>query len=311
MAEELLVPPEVGEPIVDTGAFLLPPGFTTVPTSLASQPGVIATGFGAGRAGLTASTGGTLELAGAKLDAPSVSGFGAGVRQRAEVEQQKFPQPFSVDEALEDPKKFIDIAGFSTGNVLASLAASLGTGTLLGAASKLAGGRFLPGLAAGAALTSGTIETGETYQLAREAGATNPEARALAGGALSGALDFASLLIPAGLLLGKKVGPLPFRLAAAIIGAPFVEGATETAQDVVKSFFATGNIPETKQLRDTMITTTLGAIPTFGALGAAGAVARTRTAEPKAPPAPVEPVTGPITPPAAPAAAPEIGRAHV
>jgi hypothetical protein len=310
MANDILVPPEAGEPIVDTGteltpagSFLLPPGAKVIAPAALQPPGVVASGFGAGRTGLTAAAGSSLELAAAQTGAPVIGGFGAGVRQRAEVEQRQFPQPFSVDEALADPKKFIDITGYSAGNLLASLAASLGTGTILGAASKLAGGRFLPGMVGGAAATSFTNEIGETYQMAREAGATNAESRAIAGGAISGALDFASLLVPAALLLGKKVGPLPFRLAAALIGSPLVEGATETAQDVVKGAFATGNIPETKQLRDTMITTTLGAIPTFGALGTAAAF-RPRTA-PEAPPAPPPGVApAPPAPPAAPPEAP-------
>lgn len=300
MANDILVPPEAGEPTVDTESVYAPPGFVLSSAGPAQQPGVIASGFGAGRTGLTAAAGSSLELAGTQLQAQPITGFGAGVRERAEVEQQKFPQPFSVDEALQDPKKFIDITGYSSGNLLASLAASLGTGTILGAASKLAGGRFLPGMIGGAAATSFTNEIGETYQMAREAGATHAEGRSIAGGAISGVLDFASLMIPAGLLLSKKVGPLPFRLAAALIGSPLVEGATETAQDVVKGLFATGNIPETKQLRDTMITTTLGAIPTFGALGTAGAL-RPRTA-PEAPPPSAPPVQP--APPAAPPAPP-------
>jgi hypothetical protein len=311
MADELLVPPEAGEPTTDTESVYAPPGFVLSPGP-APQPGVIASGFGAGRTGLTAAAGSALELAAARAGAPALGGFGAGVREKAEVEQRQFPQPFSVDEALQDPKKFIDITGYSSGNLLASLAASLGTGTILGTASKLVGGRFLPGMVGGAAATSFTNEIGETYQMAREAGATNAESRAIAGGAISGALDFASLLIPAALLLGKKVGPLPFRLAAALIGSPLVEGATESAQDAVKGMFATGNIPETKQLRDTMITTTLGAIPTFGALGGAAAF-RPRTA-PEAPaqaaapaqPAPPAAPPAPPAPPGGPEAAPGV-----
>lgn len=312
MANEILVPPEAGEPTDDTESVYAPPGFVLSSAGPAQKPGVIGTGFGAGRTGMTAAAGSTLELAAAQLGTPALAGFGAGVREKAEVEQQKFPQPFSVDEALQDPKKFIDITGYSSGNLLASLAASLGTGTVLGAASKLVGGRFLPGMVGGAAATSFTNEIGETYAMAREAGATNAESRAIAGGALSGVLDFASLMIPAGLLLSKKVGPLPFRLAAALIGSPLVEGATETGQDVVKNLFATGNIPETKQLRDTMITTTLGAIPTFGALGTAAAfrprpapeapppvAAPTVPAPPAAPPAPPAPPGGPEAAPGA------------
>lgn len=276
MPDPILVPPIVGEPVVDQ-TVLLPEGVRAMPPGVAEQePGFfseLGRGFGAGIQGLRSGAGSTARLAGFRS-------FGVGQQEAAEAALQEIgPPPSDLEGVLKEPGKAIPLSGFSSGNLLASLATQLGTGGILGAALKLATGRFgLAGLASGAAGVSLANELGETAELARQAGADPRTARVIGGGIASSALDFASLLAPAALLLGKNVGPLPLRLAAALFGAPLFESATEAAQDAVKSVAATGQVPERKALANTFFTTLLGAVPTLGVPGAAGVAIRGKAA---------------------------------
>lgn len=298
------VSPVVGEPVVDDNALVpLPKGtFTKGSVPLGSKPGEVRRGLGAGFAGLRGNIlGSSAELAG-------FGSFGAAQRTAAEQDLQNLAPPSDLARVIEDPAQVVPLTKFSAGNLGASVAASGGSAAALALISKLITGKVRAPIAAlGPAGVSLLNEIGETYQIAREAGADDASARALKGGVPAAALDFVSLIGAASLFFGKGPTGLAAKLAAGLIGVPAFEALTETAQDAIKGFVGAGKVPESEELANTAFSTFLGAGVTLGVPSAAGSVLSSRkpgedikvTPEEAAiaEQAAVEPVEAPFLPP--------------
>lgn len=199
-------------------------------------------GLRSGYAGMKASIGGSLEMAGAGLEIEELRSWGRKIREGSDEEALRYMPRVTRVEDIHSADDFGDWLAYAVGSLGPSVGAAIGGG-IAGAAigSGFGGVGAIPGSVVGATVGAGSISyilnSGEVYADMIEQGVDSPAAAALAGIPMA-LLDVIVPTKVAGKLVwtaAKKqiVGGVAKRLLKEVPKTALMEAGTEATQELI------------------------------------------------------------------------------